>query len=144
MKYLTSLWLVCLCMCALSGPLQACSCKGVPTGQDAFNQAKSVFTGKVVSIKVLTHPDEPIPDERVSFAVQKFWKGKPVETLSLTTSTDAAGCGFHFDKGRSYIVFAQDENGLDPLNTDLCDPNADAESPQGRQLIKQLHTWSGK
>src|SRR5690349_19634041 len=80
------------------GPLRASCCRGVPRGEDAFKNAKVVFTGKVVSIKVLTKPNEPIPDERVYFTVQKSWKGEPGEKISLTTSTDQAGCGYPFKK----------------------------------------------
>jgi hypothetical protein len=129
---------------AFDRPSQASCCRGVPRGEDAFKNAKVVFMGKVMSIKVLTKPNEPIPDERVYFAVQKSWKGAPGQKISLTTSTDPAGCGFHFDKNQSYIVFAHDENGLNSLNTDLCDPNVEAESLQGKELIKQLQAWSGK
>ena len=92
----------------------ACSC-GVPAGasprelvRQEVSSSDAVFAGEVVDI------DEPLPvtssvdPVTVTFRVSEVWKGAERETLDLKTAVSDASCGYPFDEGESYLVFASE------------------------------------
>lgn len=86
----------------------ACSCmfsqeplkKQVET---AYKDSAAIFTGKVLSV-------QPSPGEAtyvtVKFAVAKTWKGSKGTEISVTTEKDSAMCGYYFEVGKEYVVYA--------------------------------------
>ena len=82
----------------------ACSC--VPPGTPEAELAGSslVFRGTVTSIGTL---DE---GERLSidFDVETVWKGPQFETITLSTQSDSAACGYPFEAGVDYVVYSWD------------------------------------
>ncbi len=82
----------------------ACSC--VPPGTPAEELAGSslVFRGAVTSIGT--------PDDdgwlSIDFDVETVWKGPQSETITLTTHSDSAACGYPFEAGVDYVVYSWD------------------------------------
>ena len=90
----------------------ACSC-GAPAGaspQDLVRQglrsSDAVFAGEVTGIdrpRLMTSSSDPMS---VTFRVAEAWKGAEGETVDVKTAVSDVSCGYPFDKGDSYLVFA--------------------------------------
>jgi Tissue inhibitor of metalloproteinase len=97
----------------------ACSCAPPSqTTNDDFQKATTVFTGKVLSVQ----RKEGAPTVTVKLAVQRYWKGKVSNEIKITTASNSAACGFNFEVGKDYLVYATDNNGK--LSTGLCSRTA--------------------
>ena len=91
----------------------ACSCAPPASPLVALEQSAAVFSGELVSI-------DGYWGAILTFEVSRVWKGPVEETLVLTTSSLGAGdCGYPFDAGRAYLVYA-DAGGGDFLGVWLC------------------------
>jgi hypothetical protein len=103
-------------------PAHACSCAGA-TPEQAFQRAEAVFTGTVISISpplvgIISNSASP---ETVTFRVSNVSKGPPPSThgtIVLTTAVSGASCGYPFQNGGQYMVYAF--NSGQQLQTDLC------------------------
>ena len=120
-KFLPVIWIA---MVVVFGELEAraCSCdwplaKLTVKQQVKKARAKSqaVFVGKVLEI---VRPSESY-SVIVKFRVESSWKGKLLAELSLTTGRGNGDCGYPFEVGQKYLVYAygSDENGL---ATNIC------------------------
>jgi hypothetical protein len=104
----------------------ACSCAMASAGQSqqeiakqALSDSAAVFSGKVESI----NKGEPGGAWRpatvtASFRVSGVWKGPERETLEVTTPRDGASCGYPFEEGQEYLVYAYGK--VEPFKEDLC------------------------
>lgn len=82
-------------------PVSACSCTNNLTTLEEFGYAQLVFTGRVTSIQ----PD-PYGTLAVEFEPINRWKG-PLQYVQLViTPLNSAGCGYEFEVGQDYLVFA--------------------------------------
>jgi len=88
-----------------------------------LKNAKAVFTGKVLEVADIFQSN----DVNVKIQVDKIWKGNLSKFVVITTSRFSSACGYKFEKGKSYLVFARtfEKSGL---KTHLCLPN--------REIIK--------
>ncbi len=86
----------------------ACKCAGHSVS-DALAEATAVFEGHVVSIEDFSEGSEPVvAKKKVTLSVVRVWKDlEDTETVSVTTHAESAACGFHFERGESYLVYAQ-------------------------------------
>jgi hypothetical protein len=105
------------CVLALFGvamtasPCWACSCLALSKKQYA-DQADVVFYGKVVHIDG-SDTDGGVSgpsDDKVKVWVQTVYKGKIVKR-TVTVGTAYMGCGYVFEKGERYTVFAMRDKG---------------------------------
>ena len=88
----------------------------------SLEQSAAVFSGELVSI------DGEFPVV-LTFEVARVWKGPVAETLVLTTSSLGAGdCGYPFEAGRAYLVYAN--GGGDLLGVWLCNGTLPLEYAQ--------------
>ena len=123
-KLILASWL--LILVTFSGQFAyACRCPEIPingSGEyslkewlDEFDGA--MFTGRVVKIiKVKADDEWDTPELRVTFRVDRFWKGvKAAETVIYTS---AGTCGVRYVRGRKYFVIADNFEGR--LRTDIC------------------------
>jgi hypothetical protein len=96
----------------------ACSCMAPPPPAEARNGADAVFAGTVTG--VLQNAPLGTSNNRVmvSFRVSEVWKGANNPEIAVLTSGDSASCGFGFDQGGQYLVYAFIEEGR--LTTNLC------------------------
>lgn len=84
-----------------------CSCAVSPDSQKkqitkAYTGSVAVFSGKVVEIKPAGNEYEVV----VKFAVIRRWKGKAAAEIIVRTAKDSAMCGYDFEVGREYLVYA--------------------------------------
>ena len=95
----------------------ACDCAPPPNAPEALAAASAVFRGMVVDVSAAV--DFRI---RVTFEVESVWKGPREEVLNISTAEHEALCGFHFEAGREYLVFAFGE--AQELFTNICSRTA--------------------
>ncbi len=111
----------------------ACSCVANAESQtkqiqDAFAGSDAIFSGEVVEIK--ESPTNKY-DFIVRFKVAKFWKGKSSREMTITTARDSAMCGYNFEIGKIYLVYASGKSeNFSTTNcsrTNLFNPKDDAK-----------------
>ena len=131
---LASLILLTLSLVALPDCASACSCAALPgtpqeRAEKALSGSTAAFSGEVVDF------EKPPPDTAmvegtmwtvmgdarrkatVTLRVSEVWKGARQQTITITTEADSSfGCGYPFEEGREYLVYA---TGGDP-SVSLC------------------------
>lgn len=100
----------------------ACSCVSPPPPAQAKESAAAVFEGRVTRI------EDPDTQPKVHFQVVRSFKGPSHETLTVRTASNSAACGYGFEEGKSYLVYASDEGGL---TTSLCSRTQPIEHAAG-------------
>jgi hypothetical protein len=93
-----------------------CSCVPTPPPAQAFQVADAVLMGKVLSIKEGPSPYHVTAEIEVS----KIWKGEKDFIIEILTTRDlGAMCGFYFQVGKTYLIYAyKNQDGL--LETNNC------------------------
>ena len=99
----------------------ACSC--LPFGEESVTQqverakkdAQVVFSGKV--LEIIRKPESS--SVIIKFRADKSWKGDVSKRISISTGADSALCGFNFEVGKSYLIYAQGTDAKD-LQTTIC------------------------
>jgi hypothetical protein len=99
------------CSCALEGGSRAEIVEG------ALSDSEAVFSGEAVDFEKGSSISAPWPTETVSFRVSEVWKGPERVTLEVSTATQGMTCGYAFEEGREYLVYAY---GKQDLEVDLC------------------------
>ena len=94
-------------------PAYACSCLPAGPPLTALDQATAVFSGQVSDIKRTTTEVE------VSFNVTEVWKGELTPTLVINTGPHSAACGYPFEIGQDYLIYAHGRNNT-RLGASLC------------------------
>ncbi|MBL8795644.1 MAG: hypothetical protein JNM56_17195 [Planctomycetia bacterium] len=79
-----------------------------------MKQATAVFAAKVVKI------EEAGANRSVSLEVQKVWKGVEEKKLVVSTSKSGASCGYGFQEGKAYLIYAYQEAKAPMLRVSLC------------------------
>jgi hypothetical protein len=104
-----------------SHPASACSCLPT-TPQQSFKNSGTVFAGRVIDV---VDPSERRPEVsrpllgfKVIFEVSQVWKGKVEKQQVVLTSSSSASCGYSFEKGKEYLVYASTQG--TQLETGLC------------------------
>jgi hypothetical protein len=100
---------------------RACSC--LPFGDEsvakqvarAKNDARVVFSGRV--LEVIRNPEKH--QITVKIKAEKSWKGTVPRRVTITTASDSALCGYNFEVGKSYLIYAQGADAKN-LQTNLC------------------------
>lgn len=104
----------------------ACDCglprAGKPFKQvvtEARNKSKAVFSGTVVAI------DKKPGDLYVAvrFKIEESWKGAPSKEATVFTGQGGGDCGYKFEVGQQYLVYAYRYNETD-LGTNICQRTA--------------------
>lgn len=100
----------------------ACSCAAPPAVSQELERKTAIFSGKVIEVKppeqkeIMSSAD-PI---RVTFAVDRVWKGAVAEKTVVGTASSSASCGIeNFAMDAEYIVYAYGEP--DMLETGICE-----------------------
>lgn len=98
----------------------ACSCVQPRPPAQALEESAAVFTGRVVDVEPV------VSGSNVQFSVDRAWKGVSSTSVKITTSQIGGACGYPFDEGTKYVVYA---HGSESLETSICtrtQPVADA------------------
>lgn len=99
----------------------ACSCAMPPPVEESVAQATAVFAGKVTAIeepppRTVMSSADPV---RVTFEVDRVWKGVDTPKVVVSTALSSASCGYEwFEVDREYVVFAGGAGG--ELQTGMC------------------------
>lgn len=93
----------------------ACSCIEPLPPSESLEEAETVFSGVVLSKRVR---HDTI---KVTFKVSCAWKGELKEKITVYTAIQSATCGFSFQRGREYLVYAHKNQFFSTkLTTNLC------------------------
>lgn len=95
----------------------ACSCLPPGTPQEELGKSDAVFAGKVVQVSGQVDGGAAETVE-VRLEVSQVWKGAESRTVLLKTPGSSASCGFNFEQGREYVVYASQQEGN--LTAGLC------------------------
>ncbi|HEX6289822.1 MAG TPA: hypothetical protein VFZ66_11555 [Herpetosiphonaceae bacterium] len=97
----------------------ACSCMMPGPPQQELGLASAVFTGTVAQQTAPQGPAVSSADPvNVAFQVDQVWKGQVPRSVIVQTARDSASCGFTFQNGGEYLVYAQTIDGQ--LSVSLC------------------------
>lgn len=94
---------------ALVAPVAlACTCVPLPQPEQAFSEATLVFSGTVVGFSDADSTDFMM---FVNFEVRRVWKGpanghQEVQTAGYEGVPNTAACGYPFQVGETYLVYA--------------------------------------
>jgi hypothetical protein len=82
----------------------ACSCIMPVPPLEALVQSDAVFVGTVTDVSL-------VGDYRknVEFEALVVWKGDVGKETGVFTARDSAACGFAFEAGKTYVVYAHDD-----------------------------------
>ncbi|WP_277813381.1 hypothetical protein [Geobacillus sp. CAMR5420] len=91
----------------------ACSCVPPRSPSEEFTKSDAVFSGKVVRIYETTRKEpeirERVPKRAVVFSVNRTWKGVNETHVVVYTGFHEADCGYPFEVGKEYLVYAYDD-----------------------------------
>ena len=96
----------------------ACTCAMPPGSQDALAASDAVFSGEVVAVEQGTSTARSWGYDTATLRVSEAWKGAGRGTLQVRTPSSGAACGYHFEEGREYLVYAY--NGKQGFEVDAC------------------------
>jgi len=138
------------------GTVQACSCSGAgqmlklklsrgivdPAYKDfATYHDGTIFIGRVLQRKKVRMKDVDWYEYRVTFKVDRYWKGADRLEIVVFTGIGVGGdCGIRFKKGEDYVVFASVLNGR--LQTSIC--TLTMEAKYAPNVVKGLSLGEGK
>jgi len=87
-------------------PAAACSCMPLRF-EDAARNACAIFEGVVLAVEPVDGDEEIAATRlRVRMRVVQTWTPGLSEELTLTTAASSASCGFGFEVGKGYLVYA--------------------------------------
>lgn len=103
----------------------ACSCTEKSSVCNAFGDAKAVFIGKVVEGSSVERMSDMLKagtkDLTFTFEVSRGFVGaKADQTVQVHTGFGFGDCGFPFEKGEEYIVYAYQYGDSKVLSTGIC------------------------
>jgi hypothetical protein len=104
--------------------VSACSCEGLTPVCSVYWKTSNVFLGRVVGID---HVYDQSPTDNLigpghfvtRFAVLKAYRGAVAEQVVVRTADQGSSCGFSFEQGRDYLVYA-DSGSNGELATNHC------------------------
>jgi hypothetical protein len=106
-----------------------CSCIPPVPPREALGQADAVFAGRVVSVTERREGGPAFPGRpylEVRIVPERRWKGAAGDTVTVATSDNSASCGYAFEQGRDYLVYAGGEDALRVFICSRTRPLADA------------------
>ena len=129
----------------------ACSC--IETNESlskkvekAFNQSDLIISGKVVEIIIVNKAKMKSSADPIiyKFEITKMIKGKTEKKIiEIASETSGASCGYKFELGKSYLVYARKSNHFSSKTknefdfvTSLCDRNQKLKSIDKKELRK--------
>jgi len=90
-----------------------CDCFDTRSLREHFRDAKAVFVGTVVSAG-----DAGVGD--IVFELEAVWKTERPQKKTVKVYSDESGCGYHFERSKSYLVFAEGGGAVHSLAVSRC------------------------
>ncbi len=117
----------------------ACTCFLSPEAQSldsvvkkAYKNSSAVFVGEV--IEIVQKPNVFFVE--VKFAVEQKWNDGIEKTVTVTTGKGGGDCGYSFEVGKKYLVYAS--NGENTLRTNICTKTAPAENNKDIAVLNKI------
>ena len=111
----------------------ACSCAEPKPVTDAAEGAQIVFAGKVADVTE-AKSKQGFFIKNIQFETETVYKGEAGSRITVWTGSGGGDCGFFFQKGMSYLVYAYasgpDGNGDEP-GTGICTRTKELSQAQG-------------
>ncbi|MEM9163282.1 MAG: hypothetical protein AAGC54_09460 [Cyanobacteria bacterium P01_F01_bin.4] len=95
-----------------SEPAYGCSCIRPESASVERDRNTAVFAGEVSSLTPTA------TGYAVDFTVSDQWKGDLGENVQITTGPHSAACGYNFEVGQAYLVYAYGDE--TDLSVSLC------------------------
>ena len=111
----------------------ACSCAGSESIKEAYSESDIVFIGTVVSIKKVKANSDSLVNalgifyqNEVTVATNTSFKGTPSSLQTIITGIGHGDCGFRFQEGEQYIIYATSKGVYSEIKqsnfqTNICD-----------------------
>ncbi|WP_096273492.1 hypothetical protein [Paucisalibacillus globulus] len=98
----------------------ACTCEEPLSANRELDRSSAVFRGEVKEIRKADDHEHGL---KVLLSVNEVWKGVRESEITVRTGKDGAACGFDFQVGKEYLVYAgiNDAYTSDNLMTGICD-----------------------
>lgn len=110
------LWLTIFLAVVLFGfeNAKACECMGTGKPTSEFRKTPVIFVGTVKSVNSADSrkfgDDYNFNDLQTTFLVNEKFKGVKGNEIDIYTSSQGTACGFRFQKGEKYLVYAYSED----------------------------------
>src|SRR5690606_4132600 len=116
-------------------PTRAEACTCVPSGPpcEAAWRTDAIFLARVVSIA--TRPGATFGPRTVNMRILTAFRGIEGESVEVTTGAGAGDCGYDFEAGRDYLVYAYRNGGR--LATGICNRTRPIE--EAEEDLDYLH-----
>ena len=117
----------------------ACTCSLPPENEtvekqvrEAYKKSSSVFIGEV--LEVIKKPD--VFSVTIKFKVEKTWNEKFQNVITLTTGQGGGDCGYLFEIGKKYLVYAYGERAS--LGTNICTRTSPVKSNKDIAFLNKI------
>jgi hypothetical protein len=105
-------------------PLSAAACDCLHAGAPckAFANTPTVFAGRVTktsSIELKTASGDDYKDRLVSFDVERSYRGLTTKATEVQSGWNS-DCGYRFQEGVRYLVYAYPDSSIGKLTTSIC------------------------
>lgn len=122
----------CALLVGVGSAALACSCAPPPEPKKALEQAAAVMLAEVVKI------DEGEQTKTVTLKVEKWWKGGDKPELTVSTAKHGATCGYGFQKGGKYLIYAHGGEKGQTLRVSLCSRTRTKDQAEKSGDFKEL------
>jgi len=106
------------------GMVAACDCVNAGPPCKAFKATPNVFTGRVTrisTIQVELQKGESYPQNLVVLEIDRNYRGQEGKsTVEVVTGHGGGDCGFLFEEGKRYLVYAYPHPATGKLYTGIC------------------------
>ena len=102
---------------------KACDCSYAGAPCKAFASTPTVFAGRVVKISTIrlkAPSGDDYEDRLVFFDVERSYRGWEAKTAEVVTGTGGGDCGYEFQEGVYYLVYAFPHPATGKLYTGTC------------------------
>ncbi|WP_052345893.1 hypothetical protein [Paucisalibacillus sp. EB02] len=115
----------------------ACTCVEPLSAERELDRSTAVFRGEVKEIRQANDHDYGL---KVLLTVNEVWKGVHESEVTIRTARDGAACGFDFQVGKEYLVYAGTNDAFDNNNlmTGICDRTSQVGMQQAQEDMKVL------
>lgn len=112
---------------------KACSCIGSGAPCQAYWNTEAVFTGQVTEIADvpaksatvdMSRLRDSFPKRTIRFAVSEAFRGISGDSVEVMTGRGGGDCGYNFEKGQNYLVYAYKNLETGELGTGICSRTA--------------------
>ena len=111
----------------------ACSCMSLDV-KEAYKEYEVVFIGRVAQLsRKVSNSKYIFPNEvvKAKFEISKVYKGSIEDSFNLVTHSCSAICGFPFESGVEYAVFAHFDKYENEYAVNLCSPTVRTQVKNG-------------